>query len=172
MRVKMLTVEFDIAKLWPEGDWQKLGTEAANAAIAITPYASIAMQSFTAEISVKLTDSDEIQKLNKDYRAKDKPTNVLSFPLVERDTLGSLSNSDDEELLLGDIILSYEVCAKETTEKQIDLTAHVTHLFVHGTLHLLGYDHEIETDAIIMEALETRAMQNLRLPDPYSGKSH
>jgi len=165
----MLQIELNSNAQWPDDeDWQSLSEKAAAAAIAASPYASLAEQSYALEISVKLSDNDEVQKLNADYRAKDRPTNILSFPLVPRDLLDSLSNSDDGEVLLGDLIMAYGVCAKEAKAKNISLADHASHLLVHGTLHLLGYDHETENDALLMENLEIQALQTLGIANPYN----
>ena len=106
---------------------------------------------------MRLTSDDEVRHLNAQYRGKDKPTNVLSFPMVQPDLLDTVSqNSDDGELLLGDIVLAHGVCAAEAAERGIAVETHATHLIVHGTLHLLGYDHEDDDEAEGMEAIERR----------------
>lgn len=120
------------------------------------------------EISIKLSNNDEVQELNSAYRGKDKPTNVLSFPMVPHDLLESLSNSDDGEVLLGDIIMAHGVCADEAKEKSISMADHAAHLLIHGVLHLLGYDHETEPDALIMETLEVKALKKLSIANPYN----
>jgi len=112
-----------------------------------------------AEVTVRIVDSAESQQLNSDYRGKDKPTNVLSFPFevpagIELD-------------LLGDLVICKQVVEQEAEEQQKPLTAHWAHMVIHGTLHLLGYDHIIDEDAEIMENLETEIMQELKFKDPY-----
>ncbi|MEH6757748.1 MAG: rRNA maturation RNase YbeY [Parasphingorhabdus sp.] len=165
----MLQIELSTEPEWRDiADWQKLGEQAAGAALSVTPYAELAQKNFALEVSIKLSNNDEVRQLNAAYRGKDKSTNVLSFPLVARDLLGSLSNSDDGEVLLGDIIMAHDVCEKEAKEKGIPMVNHASHLLVHGVLHLLGYDHEIETDALIMEALEVKALQDLGIANPYA----
>ena len=119
-------------------------------------------------MAIRLTDDDEVQTLNAQYRAKDKPTNVLSFPMVQPDLLDSLANTDDGEALLGDIVLAHGVCTREAAEKGISVTDHAMHLIVHGTFHLLGYDHQGEAEAEAMEALETQALASIGLADPYN----
>ena len=111
-----------------------------------------------------------MQALNAAYRGKDKPTNVLSFPMVQRDLLDGLANTDDGEVLLGDIILAHGVCAREAAEKGVTAAIHATHLVVHGTLHLLGYDHEGDGEAEAMEAIERAALGSLGIADPYVGR--
>lgn len=168
----MLRIELSKSARWPkEYDWSKRAQQAARAAILSTPHAQLAQQAFSLEVSVKLSDSDEVQQLNADYRGKDKPTNVLSFPLVPKDMLVTLTNSDDGEILLGDIILSHQVCAAEANAKGIALEDHATHLLVHGMLHLLGYDHIEESDANIMEPIETKALADIGVADPYAAES-
>ena len=103
-------------------------------------------------------------------RGKDKPTNVLSFPMVQADLIESLGNTDDGEILLGDIILAAETCGREAAEKGWSVTDYAQHLIVHGLLHLLGYDHELgDTQATAMEALESAACCALGLSEPYAG---
>ncbi|MGI9363523.1 MAG: rRNA maturation RNase YbeY [Parasphingorhabdus sp.] len=164
----MLQIELNTGPEWQsEIDWQKRAEEAVNAALRVSPYGGLTDRHFTLEVSIKLSDNDEVQQLNEAYRGKDKPTNVLSFPMVPHDLLGSLSNSDDGEILLGDIILAYDVCRDEAQEKSIPMQDHASHLLVHGVLHLLGYDHEQEADALVMEALEVKALEELAIANPY-----
>ena len=145
----------------------KICEVSAKAAISVSPHASLLTKGFTTEISIKLSDNDEVQQLNSKYRGKDKPTNVLSFPLVQKDLLVSLSNSDDGEILLGDIVLAKTICQDEAREKYIELADHVSHLVVHGTLHLLGYDHQGEAEALLMQELEVKALQSIGIANPY-----
>jgi probable rRNA maturation factor len=167
----VIITETDVASaIWPAGDWEALATAAVTAAFAETPRRPLAEISFCLEVSVRLADDAEVHALNLQYRTKDKPTNVLSFPMLDPADFDALSNTDDGEVLLGDIILAAETCATEAATKGWATTAYAQHLIVHGTLHLLGYDHELgETEASEMEALESRACRALGLPDPYSG---
>ena len=166
----MLSVETDVvAGVWPALDWPALADAAIRAALAQTPHGHLADGAIGVEVSIRLTDDAEVQTLNRDYRGKDKSTNVLSFPMVQDDLLEGLANSDDGEVLLGDIVLAAETCAREATEKGWALPEYAQHLIVHGLLHLLGYDHELgETQATAMEALETAACRALGLPEPYA----
>ena len=148
-------------------DWDNLALRASTSALQSSAYGWIIERRFLAEISVRLTDDDEVRILNRDYRHKDKPTNVLSFPMVQRDLLDGLANSDDGEVLLGDIVLAEGVCAREAAEKRVATETHATHLIVHGLLHLLGYDPEGEAEAEAMEAIERTALAALGLDDPY-----
>ena len=104
--------------------------------------------------------------MNAKWRGKDKPTNVLSFPMVESYELQD-ENVAEKELLLGDIILAHGVCEAEAGEKGVSFEEHTTHLLVHGTLHLLGYDHHDDTEAAEMEAREVRALARLGIANPY-----
>lgn len=107
------------------------------------------------ELSLAFIDDKAITALNRDYRDKDAPTNVLSFP-----DMGPAP-------LLGDIVLAYETVLAEAGEKSISVEEHVTHLVIHGFLHLQGYDHETDADAAQMEALEIKALAALNIDNPY-----
>jgi probable rRNA maturation factor len=152
---------------WPGHDWEALASAAVSAAIAATPHGELAQIDAIVEIAVRLTDDAEVRALNRDYRQMDKPTNVLSFPMVQPDLIDNLANTDDGEILLGDIVLAYETCAREAGERNVSLESHAAHLIVHGTLHLLGYDHVHDDEAEIMESLERQVMASLGLHDPY-----
>ena len=165
----MLIVETHEAQPWPETlDWEARAGEAAAAALALTPYASLADAAPMVEVAVRLTDDAEVHALNRDFRGKDKPTNVLSFPQVQSDLLETMSNSDDGEILLGDIVLARETCAREAQEKGVSLDDHATHLIVHGMLHLVGYDHMDDASAAAMEAMEVKALASLGIANPYA----
>ena len=165
----MLSVETHEAAPWPDAlDWEERAAEAVAAALALTPFASLAQAAPLVEVAVRLTDDAEVQTLNRDFRGKDKPTNVLSFPQVQDDLLEGLANSDDGEILLGDIVLARETCAREAEEKAISIADHATHLIVHGTLHLVGYDHGDDASAGAMEALEVKALASLGIANPYA----
>ena len=153
------------AACWPEGDWQALADGAVAAAVRASDFALLVSAHTPIEIAIRLTSDAEVQTLNRTYRGKDAPTNVLSFPMLEPDALATLPT--DREILLGDIVLAHETCAREATEKNIPLEAQATHLIVHGTLHLLGYDHIDDDEAQAMETLERRIMAGLGLHDPY-----
>ncbi|MFV8783568.1 rRNA maturation RNase YbeY [Microbulbifer sp. SA54] len=113
-----------------------------------------------AEISLRIVDEDESQALNAQYRGKDKPTNVLSFPADIPPELGLP--------LLGDLVICAQVVAREAEQQHKALPAHWAHMVVHGTLHLLGYDHIEDDEAEIMENLETRIMARMGFSDPYA----
>lgn len=165
----MLSVETHQAAPWPDPlDWDARAAEAVAAALALTPWAGLADAAPLVEVAVRLTDDAEVQALNRDFRGKDRPTNVLSFPQVQADLLDTLSNSDDGEILLGDIVLARETCVREAAEKAVPIADHATHLIVHGTLHLVGYDHLDDPAADAMEALEVKALASLGIANPYA----
>jgi len=118
-----------------------------------------------AEIAVMLTDDATIGTLNKDFRGIDKPTNVLSFPAPE---IGGAGDEDDAPRALGDIAIAYETLRREADEEGKPLLHHLSHLAVHGFLHLIGYDHETDDEAEEMEALEVEILSQLGIPDPYA----
>ena len=163
-----LLVETD-AEGWPESErWQAIADKAVRAAILHSPDRRFLTEPALVEVSVKFTSDEEVHALNRDYRQKDKPTNVLSFPMVQEDLLDAIDqNSDDGEVLLGDIVLAHGVCVREADEKGVTVEAHATHLVVHGTFHLLGYDHMTDADAEEMEAAEREALASLGIADPY-----
>ena len=162
----MIAVEL-CSEGWPDGDWQNLSDRAVAAAFHASPQALLAASAAAIEISLNLTSDEEVHALNRQYRSQDKSTNVLSFPMVQPDLVGTLANTDDGEVLLGDIVLAYGVCVREAAEKGVSLEAHAAHLIVHGVLHLLGHDHMNDADADAMEAIERAAMASLGLHAPY-----
>lgn len=162
-------MELDIAieADWPAGtDWEALAETAAETLATVAP--ELANPRLAA--SVMFADDAEVHELNREWRGKDKPTNVLSFPMLERADLLALSPDGPPELL-GDIALALETCTREAAEKGVSVEAHATHLIVHGLLHLAGHDHETsDADATAMEALETKALALLGIADPYGGE--
>ena len=121
--------------------------------------------------SVLFTTDDEVHTLNREWRERDKPTNVLSFPMLTREELVELAG-EGPPAMLGDIALAHETCAREAEEKGIALEHHAAHLVIHGLLHLAGHDH-VQTDAQAeaMEALEITALAKLGIPDPYGDRT-
>jgi probable rRNA maturation factor len=115
-----------------------------------------------AEIAILLTDDQSIRTLNRQWRGHDKATNVLSFPAPSAD------HGDGTPVMLGDIVIAYETTAKEAAEEGKTFLHHLSHLAVHGLLHLLGYDHESHEEAEKMESLERRILARLGVSDPYS----
>jgi probable rRNA maturation factor len=148
---------------WPPGDWQDLAKQASRAASQVAPE----LGSPRLCASLLFTSDTEVHALNREWRGKDKPTNVLSFPMLERADLLALGPDGPPELI-GDIALAHETCAREAAEKGVPLPHHAAHLIVHGMLHLAGYDHETgDEDAAVMEALETKALAIMGIADPY-----
>ncbi len=118
------------------------------------------------EVSLLLTHDSQVQELNKEYRGQDKPTNVLSFAALDADS----PIPDDGPILLGDVIIARETCLREAADEDKTLVHHLSHLVVHGVLHLLGYDHIEDDEAEEMESLERSILAGLGVPDPYGGE--
>ncbi|MBT8084141.1 MAG: rRNA maturation RNase YbeY [Woeseia sp.] len=114
------------------------------------------------EITVRIVDANESQQLNKQFRNRDQPTNVLSFPLNE-----NRGAPPGTEMPLGDLVLCAPLITSEASAQMKDVGDHWAHLLVHGTLHLLGYDHEVDSDAEQMEALEVAILANHGIENPY-----
>jgi probable rRNA maturation factor len=165
----MILVEADVSDDWDSStDWAELANGAVRAAVAESGVPGLLESGLAAEISVRFTGDDEVRALNAAWRGKDKATNVLSFPMAEPRQLASLARTDTGEALLGDIVLAHGICAAEAAAKGLGMCGHAAHLIVHGTLHLLGYDHERgEGEAETMEAAERRALARLGVADPY-----
>ena len=160
----MLTLELEVDSPWPPGtDWEALAARAAGALTVVAP--ELANPRLSA--SLLFANDAEIHALNREWRSKDKPTNVLSFPMLEREDLLALSANGPPELL-GDIALAYETCAREAGEKGVTLEDHAAHLIIHGLLHLAGHDHETgPAEAAVMETLEIKALALIAIADPY-----
>jgi probable rRNA maturation factor len=120
-----------------------------------------------AELAVMLTDDAGIRTLNSNWRGIDKPTNVLSFPALPPTRAGG---PDDAPRMLGDIAIAYETTRREADDEQKPFDHHLSHLAVHGFLHLIGYDHETDNDAEAMETLEAEILAQLGIPDPYADR--
>jgi len=154
-QVDAAPIETDIAvlsDLWealPEAE-----TVARRAVAAVAARADIRVPP-DAELSLALADDAMVRNLNRDYRAKDKPTNVLSFPAPHGP-------------LLGDVIIAWETLLREAEEEGITPADHLAHLTIHGLLHLLGYDHETDAEAVAMETLETAILAGLGIKDPHA----
>ena len=164
----MILIESDSSGEWDSsGAWPALAEKSVRAAVAASEWADLIDSSLAIEVSVKFTADDEVRTLNRDYRGKDKPTNVLSFPMLEPDLLDQIAGAGTGEALLGDIVLARGVCAAEAKDKHLPFESHAAHLLVHGTLHLLGYDHHDDAGAADMESREVRALARLGITDPY-----
>ncbi len=149
---------------WAEADLEALAQPACDAVFAELSVA----QNF--EVSLMGCDDLRISELNADFRGKPVPTNVLSWPSVDRaaGVAGQAPTPPDQtDTELGDIALSYDTCAREATDQGKAFADHVSHLIVHGVMHLLGYDHETDQDAALMENTETRILAKLGIADPY-----
>jgi len=163
----MLDVAIEADEEWDSStSWEELVSRAARAAVAESAFPQLSESLRPIELSVRLTSDEEVRLLNAHWRRKDKPTNVLSFPMAET---YELEQADEEGpgLLLGDVILAHGVCRQEATDRAISFEDHAAHLVVHGTLHLLGYDHAGDSDAEDMEAREVRALARLGIANPY-----
>ena len=162
-------MELDVAveDPWPAGQWDELAGHAAAAAAEVI--SELAGERLTA--SLLFTSDAEIHALNREWRQRDKPTNVLSFPMVGREELLGLA-AEGPPVLLGDVALAHETCAREAADRGIPLEHHAAHLIVHGLLHLAGFDHEISpAEAEAMEALETKALAICGIADPYGDRA-
>ncbi|MDE2435598.1 MAG: rRNA maturation RNase YbeY [Sphingomonadales bacterium] len=159
-----MELDTEIEAAWPSPpDWEDLANRAAAALSGVTP--ELANPRLSA--SLLFADDAEVHALNREWRGKDRPTNVLSFPMLERADLLALTPDGPPELL-GDIALALETCAREAADKGISLEHHAAHLIVHGLLHLAGHDHEISpADARAMELIEIKALALLGIADPY-----
>ena len=120
-----------------------------------------------SEVAVMLTDDSGIRTLNANWRGIDKPTNVLSFPALQPE---GDRKPDDAPRMLGDIAIAYQTLRREADEEEKPFDHHLSHLAVHGFLHLIGYDHEADDDAEDMEALERQILAQLGIPDPYADR--
>jgi probable rRNA maturation factor len=149
-----LTVE---AGTWPdEARLSLLVNRAVSAAFAETGVAG------HSELGIVFSDDAHIRALNAGWRGKDKPTNVLSFPAFP------LARNSPLPPMLGDIVLAAETVAREAALEDKPVESHITHLVIHGLLHLLGHDHETDAEADEMEAIERAALARLAIPDPYA----
>ena len=143
-----------------EPAWDGLEALAQRACPAVLAYLSLAPEAY--EVSILGCDDTRIAALNGDFRGKARPTNVLSWPAAEIEPPARPEPGE-----LGDIAIAHGVCDREATDQGKPFEHHVTHLLVHATLHLLGYDHETEPEAAQMEAIEVAVLARLGIPDPY-----
>ncbi|WP_226018335.1 rRNA maturation RNase YbeY [Novosphingobium sp. FKTRR1] len=160
------TLEIDIDPVWGTAtDWEALANRAAEAVAAVVPE----MAHDNLLVSLVMADDEEVHALNKQWRAKDKPTNVLSFPMLSREDVLLAAANVAAPGMLGDLILAHGVCSREAADKGITVEHHTAHLVIHGLLHLAGYDHETgEADAEEMEQLERKALALMGIADPYA----
>jgi probable rRNA maturation factor len=164
-----LTIQADIAvenPLWENTlpEYKDLITRALEACRAAK--SAELPEGRLAELSISLTDDNGIRTLNREYRNKDKATNVLSFPQIEDWGHGS-PDLAAPCLLLGDIVVALETIQREAVEQDKTMQDHFIHMIIHSFLHLLGYDHEIEEEARIMEGLEIEILKSMSIKNPY-----
>jgi probable rRNA maturation factor len=150
-----------VAACWQEAPDAESIIQRAIAAAAESVDADVG----EAELAVMLTDDSGIRTLNGNWRGIDKPTNVLSFPALQPE---GARKPGDAPRMLGDIAIAYQTTRWEADEEQKPFRHHLSHLAVHGFLHLIGYDHEKDADAEAMEALEIEILAQLGIPDPYA----
>jgi len=143
------------------GDVESVCQRAALAAFDASAEPGLA----PAEVSILLSDDEQLRALNKQYRNIDKPTNVLSFASMDEEETAPLEAMPQ---LLGDIVIAFETSVSEAEQENKKLADHLSHLVIHGMLHLLGHDHEDRVEAELMEALETSTLAGLGIPDPYN----
>ena len=144
-------------------DADRLARDAVRVALAIGVTATGLASPARVELCIVLADDTEQQRLNRLFRGRDTPTNVLAFPAWEP----GMRSPPGAPLLLGDIVLAFETVAREAAEQDKPFADHLRHLIVHGVLHLLGHDHQTADAASMMEALETVILAKLGVPDPY-----
>lgn len=166
----MRSIQPDVQVSLEDSRWESVLEESIESVLA--KYISAALNHVDVaenlptdvEVSVVLTNDEEIQVLNRQYRGKDKPTNVLSFPQE-----AEISDMRDLDtcVLLGDIVLSIDTIQREVAQQQKLMHHHLAHLIIHGTLHLVGYDHESDEDADIMEGLEIDILRQHAIANPY-----
>lgn len=166
----MIDVELTVEGQWNASVFGQTQVEkAVDAAVKVAHNSALSDPPIPVSVSIKLSDNEEVHALNREWRDKDKPTNVLSFPMLDDEELDALEAGEfiSPEIMLGDIILAHGICAAEAEEKSISLADHATHLVVHGMLHLFGYDHVDDDDGDTMEALEVKALASMGLHNPY-----
>jgi probable rRNA maturation factor len=153
-------------------DWEGYAQQVLCATLTNAMLADLLTVMHPVEIGVRLTNDGHQRILNHQYRGKDQPTNVLSFPLVSAAEIDQVNRgligANEPDLLLGDIILAYETIVREAEEQDKQPLHHITHLLVHGCLHLLGYDHEGAEEAEVMECLEKKILTTLSIANPYA----
>jgi probable rRNA maturation factor len=156
-RITATSIDIDVqSPLW---NAQPAAEQIVRAAIA----AAAALSTTEGEVSIVLTDDKTIRLLNREWRGIAKPTNVLSFPAAKTAAGGP-------QAMLGDIVIAYETLKRECDDENRDFPQHLAHLTVHGFLHLIGYDHQTDSEAGEMEGLESRIMSAMSMPDPYPAR--
>ena len=154
--------------------WQAIGLPALAETAVGAVFSALGLPDVGLNLCLMGCDDARILALNADFRGKAKPTNVLSWPSwdLAPDVAGAMPDppepgTDQDPESLGDIAIAFDTCAREAEADAMSMAAHVTHLVVHGTLHLLGYDHDRDPDAVLMESTEVRILATLGISDPY-----
>lgn len=164
-----MEIDFNIE----DARWEALGLEALAETAAEAVLARLVIDQNIVELSLLGCNDSRIAELNAEFRGKPVPTNVLSWPAEERaaEIEGDMPEMPEADMFgtieLGDIAIAFETCAREAEAAGKTLEAHATHLLVHGVLHLLGFDHERDRDATLMEGLETEILGKMGIEDPY-----
>ena len=158
--------EPDLDIIVADARWDAVSLEAVAHRAVTATLAHLGLDA--AEVSILGTDDTEIARLNGEFRDKPAPTNVLSWPAQDVTPPDMPQTDFDGTVALGDIALAYDTCAREAADSEKPLADHVTHLIVHGVLHLLGYDHLRDQDATLMEGIEVEILGKLGLDDPYT----
>lgn len=160
----ILIGDIEVVVLQEAGDWSPMFDDRSGIAAVVAALAK-EVEIPACEMTLVLTDDERVRTLNRSYRGKDKPTNVLSFPApVMR---ANPDAGSQQARILGDVILADRTVRTEAEDAGLPLLHHVQHLVVHGILHLLGHDHEHESQAEAMEAIEIRALARVGVPNPY-----
>jgi probable rRNA maturation factor len=149
--------------------WDAFGLEPLAETVARATLGSVGLATDGYEIAILACDDARISALNADFRGKPVPTNVLSWPSDDRNAKapGILPDLPQTPTALGDIAIAFDTCAREAADQGKTMQAHVTHLIVHGILHLLGFDHIDDANAALMESTETCILASLGVSDPY-----
>lgn len=163
----------DLDVLIEDDRWALLGVEELGAAALLATFDALDVEADMVEVSLLACDDARIAVLNEEFRGKPTATNVLSWPVEDLSaeqpgkTPAPVRPDVTGALALGDLAISYDTCAREADAQRKSLADHATHLIVHGTLHLLGYDHTHDADAALMEGLERKILGKMGLDDPY-----
>jgi len=170
---KLVNIDIEVkSKKWLEiKNIEKFIESQAIKILAKSPLAEFLNKKINFDLSISLCSNLQIRKINREFRNKDKPTNVLSFgnldeKIIQQSGLNKAIGTN-KYIFLGDIILSYEYILKEANDNEKDFKNHLTHLLLHGILHIIGYDHEEEEMAKIMENLEIKILQEFNINNPY-----
>ncbi|MGI9499340.1 MAG: rRNA maturation RNase YbeY [Geminicoccaceae bacterium] len=165
------TVALTVASpLW-RGAFDALDPLVERIVQAVVEMAAVEPWVKAGEVSLLLTDDQEIRSLNASYRARNRVTNVLSFPSLDLVEGGAITQPASGPILLGDVAISFERLSAEASDQEKALTDHLAHLLVHGTLHLLGYDHDDDGRAAVMEGLEASILLSLGFAAPYASSA-